>query len=421
MDIGSNSVCVVGLGYIGLPTAAIIASRGVPVIGVDVNARAVETINAGGVHIVEPDLDIAVRSTVSSGLLTATTEPQPAGVFVIAVPTPLQDDKSPDVSKVKAAALAIAPVLEAGNLVLLESTSPVGTTEQLVSWLTEARPDLRLPAADQPEADVRVAYCPERVLPGRVMQELITNDRIIGGISRFCAERAAEFYQLFVSGDLHRTDARTAEMVKLTENSFRDVNIAFANELSLICDRLGVNPWELIELANFHPRVNILNPGPGVGGHCIAVDPWFLVDSAPRQARLIRTSREVNDSKPAWVVEQARGAAARLEAPAIACLGLAFKANIDDLRESPAIEIVESLADAGIGQLLVVEPNIDALPQSLDARDGVELVSLEGALSRANVLLVLVDHREFSDLRHVDRDRYQIIDTCGLCYNSLRP
>ncbi len=409
-------VCVVGLGYIGLPTAAIIASRGVRVFGVDINKEAVATINAGGIHIVEPDLDIAVRTTVSSGLLTATTVPEAADVFVIAVPTPLLADNTPDISNIEAAATAIAPVLKRGDLVLLESTSPVGTTERLVSWLAAQRPDLDFPTNSESDADVSVAYCPERVLPGRVMQELISNDRIIGGVCAPCAERACEFYRLFVSGRLHQTDSRTAEMVKLTENSFRDVNIAFANELSLICDELDVNAWELIELANFHPRVNILNPGPGVGGHCIAVDPWFLVHSAPQQARLIRTARDVNDSKPAWVVEQVRRAAQALDSPVIACLGLAFKANIDDLRESPAVKIVEALASDGLGRLLIIEPNITTLPPTLEGRDGIVLVPLDAALERADILLVLVDHREFHNLKSIDTTGYRVIDTRGICF-----
>ena len=309
-------VTMVGLGYIGLPTAAVMASRGLQVIGLDVDQRAVDTINSGGVHIVEPDLDIVVRSVVTTGNLRATTVAEPSDAFLIAVPTPFKgENHTPDLSYIEAAALAIAPVLERGNLIVLESTSPVGSTEKLSAWLAEARPDLTFPHQGAEHADIQLAYCPERVLPGYVLQELVNNDRIIGGMSERCSERATMLYKTFVKGDCLPTTARTAELCKLTENAYRDVNIAFANEMSLVCDELEVNVWDLIELSNRHPRVNILQPGPGVGGHCIAVDPWFIVDSAPQSARLIKTARLVNDDKPLYVVQRVLNKAERFKKP----------------------------------------------------------------------------------------------------------
>ena len=389
-----NTISVIGLGYIGLPTAAIIASRGINVIGVDVSQQAVDTINSGGVHIVEPDLDIVVRSTVSSGLLKATTTPEKADAFMIAVPTPFKDGYQADLSYIKAAAESISAVLEKGNLVVLESTSPVGATEQLADWLAELRPDLTFPQSHGNDADIQIAHCPERVLPGHVLRELVENDRVIGGMSDYCSEKATTLYKSFVAGDCIVTNARTAEMAKLTENSFRDVNIAFANELSLICDKLDIDVWELIKLANRHPRVNILNPGPGVGGHCIAVDPWFIVSSAPEQAKLIRQAREVNDGKPRYILEKIKDAADQFKKPVIACFGIAFKADIDDLRESPALEITKSLAQEVECDVLVVEPNIEALPNSLN-HTNVKLASIEEALESANTIAILVDHKEF--------------------------
>ncbi|EGZ6803575.1 UDP-N-acetyl-D-mannosamine dehydrogenase, partial [Vibrio cholerae] len=380
-----NKVSVIGLGYIGLPTAAVLASRGLDVVGVDVNAHAVDTINKGEIHIVEPDLDIVVRSAVMTGKLKATLTAEPADAFLVAVPTPFKgDNHEPDLSYIEAAAKTIAPVLAKGNLVVLESTSPVGTTEKLAQWLAEARSDLTFPQQKGIAVDVKIAYCPERVLPGYVLQELVSNDRVIGGVSKACSEKAVALYKTFVKGECIVTNARTAEMAKLTENSFRDVNIAFANELSLVCDKLKINVWELIRLANRHPRVSILNPGPGVGGHCIAVDPWFIVNSCPDEAQLIRTAREVNDGKPHWVVDQVKQAADQFKKPIIACLGLAFKADIDDLRESPALDITKHLAESKVGQLLAVEPNITELPSKL-AKQGIELVSLERALELANI------------------------------------
>ena len=374
-------ISVVGLGYIGLPTAAMFASRGIEVIGIDVNQRAVDTINRGEIHIIEPDLDIVVRAVVQQGLLRATTRPEPAEAFLVAVPTPFKGEAhESDLSYIEAAAKAIAPVLAAGNLVILESTSPVGATEALAGWLAEARPDLSFPQTAGEDSDIRIAHCPERVLPGKVMQELITNDRVIGGMTQVC----------------------------------RDVNIAFANELSLICDRMGINVWELIRLANRHPRVNILQPGPGVGGHCIAVDPWFIVSSAPEQARLIRTAREVNDSKPDWVVEQVDVLAETVTPPTqgrlrLACFGLAFKADIDDLRESPALMLADRFLADGRFEVLVVEPNITALPLRLN---GARLVSAESALAEADISVLLVDHKEFRSIRPPAGARF--LDTRGI-------
>jgi UDP-N-acetyl-D-mannosaminuronic acid dehydrogenase len=414
------TVSMIGLGYIGLPTAAMFAARRTRVVGVDINAHAVNTINEGRIHIVEPELDMIVHSAVTEGFLRATSRPEAADAFLIAVPTPFQGDHEPDISYVKSAAESIAPVLRKGNLVVLESTSPVGTTEQMVQWLAAARPDLRFPVEGAGAVDVNVAYCPERVLPGHVVRELVENDRIVGGLTPRCSERAVALYRTFVKGDLLVTNARTAEMCKLTENSFRDVNIAFANELSIICDKLGIDVWDLIRLANRHPRVNILQPGAGVGGHCIAVDPWFIVDKTPAEARLIRTAREVNDRKPTWVLDKVSQAirgllvegGSRSESELkIAVLGLAFKPNIDDLRESPALHIAEHLMKATASKLLVVEPNVQTLPRTLAA---AQLVDLDHALASADVVVVLVSHREFQGLRTRLRTGQPVIDAVGV-------
>ena len=375
-----KTICIIGLGYIGLPTAAVFASKKIKVIGVDVNQKTVDTINRGQIHIVEPDLDMVVHAAVVEGYLRATTQPESADAFLIAVPTPFKSDQNgdhePDLSYIESSSKFIAPVLKKGNLIILESTSPVGTTEQMSAWLAVARPDLTFPQTHGEASDIRVAYCPERVLPGHVLRELVQNDRVIGGMTPKCSEAAARLYKTFVKGDCVITKARTAEMCKLTENSFRDVNIAFANELSIICDKLDINVWELIKLANRHPRVNILQPGPGVGGHCIAVDPWFIVSQTPDEARLIRTAREVNDRKPEWVIDKVKIAVTEyLQANpsknakdvTIACFGLAFKPNIDDLRESPALKICILLAQYHKGTLLVVEPHIASAPTALQA------------------------------------------------------
>lgn len=415
-----RTVSMIGLGYIGLPTAAMFAARRVQVIGVDINQHAVDTINQGCIHIVEPELDMIVHSAVIQGFLRATTKPEPADAFLIAVPTPFKGNHEPDVSYVKAAAESIAPVLRAGNLVVLESTSPVGTTEQMVEWLAQARPDLSFPVPGAKEVDVNVAYCPERVLPGHVVRELVENDRIIGGLTERCSQRAVALYKIFVQGELLISNARTAEMCKLTENSFRDVNIAFANELSIICDKLDINVWELIQLANRHPRVKILQPGAGVGGHCIAVDPWFIVDRTPLEARLIRAAREVNDGKPQWVLDKVAAEAQRLRAGTgqreerqltIAVLGLTFKPNIDDLRESPALHVAEQLLQSTHAKLCFVEPNVAALPRTLT--DGV-LVDLSSALECSDIVVVLVAHREFQDLAAKLRPHQTVIDAVGV-------
>jgi UDP-N-acetyl-D-mannosaminuronic acid dehydrogenase len=416
-----ETVSVVGLGYIGLPTAAVFAARKKKVIGVDVNPHAVATINRGDIHIIEPDLDIVVRAAVTEGYLRATTTPESADAFLIAVPTPFKGDHEPDLSYIELASKAIAPVLKKGDLVILESTSPVGATEQMSVWLAEARPDLSFPQTHGELSDIRIAHCPERVLPGHVLRELIENDRIIGGMTAKCSDAAMHLYKTFVEGECIITDARTAEMCKLTENSFRDVNIAFANELSIICDKLDINVWELIRLANHHPRVNILQPGPGVGGHCIAVDPWFIVSRTPDEARLIRAAREVNDSKPQWVLDQVQLAIGKFlqEHPAktakdvtVACLGLAFKPDIDDLRESPSLEITLQIAEAHPGNVLAVEPNIECLPARL--KEAVILCDVDQALTTADVVVLLVDHSAFKSIPKERLSSVKIIDTRGI-------
>ncbi|WP_411991697.1 UDP-N-acetyl-D-mannosamine dehydrogenase [Agarivorans sp. DSG3-1] len=401
-----ETVSVIGLGYIGLPTAAMFASRKKRVVGVDVNQYAVDTINQGKIHIVEPELDMIVNAAVTEGYLKAVITPEAADAFLIAVPTPFLPCKegevpAPDLSYIEAASKAIAPVLKKRDLVILESTSPVGATEKMADWLAKARSDLTFPQTHGEDADINIAHCPERVLPGHVVRELVENDRVIGGLTPKCSQRSVELYQTFVQGECVITNARTAEMAKLTENSSRDVQIAFANELSVICYKLDINVWELIALANRHPRVNILQPGPGVGGHCIAVDPWFIVSKTPDEARIIHTARKVNDSKPGWVVGQTKMAIADFlqENPektvkdiAIACYGLAFKPDIDDLRESPAMQIVEEIASLHAGSVIAVEPNIHQLPSSLEQ---LELQSFDVAKSMADIHVLLVDHKEF--------------------------
>jgi UDP-N-acetyl-D-mannosaminuronic acid dehydrogenase len=400
MSDTKRKVCVLGLGYIGLPTASLLGTKGYQVVGVDVSADVVETINGGRIHIVEPDLDILVKSAVQSGNLRASLAPEEADVFIIAVPTPLRDGHAPDLTYVEMAARSIAPVVKAGNLVILESTSPVGTTQNLVARiLTEAGHTVG--------RDVFVAHCPERVLPGRILTELVENDRIVGGVDEASAEKAAAFMAEFVRGEVITTDAATAEMTKLVENAFRDVNIAFANELSIIAEKASVNTWELIRLANRHPRVNILNPGPGVGGHCIAVDPWFIVAAFPEDARLMRTAREVNDAKPDWVVDHVKAKAEKFKRPVIACLGLAFKADVDDLRESPALAIVRRLRDEAVGELLVCEPNLRQHPE-------FALTAMEDAVAAADIVLLLVDHRPFRRLKPAQLKEKVLIDTRGL-------
>ena len=414
-------VCVVGLGYIGLPTASLLATKGFRVCGVDINKDHVDNINRGHITITEPDLDILVRAALQSGMLTASVEPQAADVFIIAVPTPFKDGYAPDLSYLERAVGMIAPQLTTGNLILLESTIPIGTTEKIGALIQSIRADLKLPqfkpwlpvgVNDREQAgDIYVAHCPERVLPGQILKELIDNDRVVGGLDRASGLKAKWFYEKFINGQVFITDARTAELCKLSENAYRDVNIAFANELAMICEEFTINVWELIELTNRHPRVNILKPGPGVGGHCIAVDPWFIVHSCS-EARLIRTAREVNDAKPERVVSKIKQTASRFVRPVIGCLGLAFKADVGDMRESPAVRIVSRLAEENAGSILVVEPHIHSLPKAL-AGENVWLVDLETAVIKADIIVLLVDHREF---REIDREVLKekvIIDTRG--------
>ena len=412
-----KNVCVFGLGYIGLPTAAMFAHHGANVVGVDVNQHAVDTINQGKIHIVEPGLEVIVKQAVEKGKLKASLMPVHSDAYLIAVPTPFKgDDHTPDLSYIQAVSEALAPLLEKGDVVILESTSPVGATEQMVAWLAAARPDLTFPKYHEPdnEADIYVAYCPERVLPGKVVEELISNDRIIGGMTKESTKKAQEVYRIFVEGDLLATNSRTAEMAKLTENASRDVSIAFANELSIISDKLDINVWELIELANHHPRVNILQPGAGVGGHCIAVDPWFIVNQNPEEAKIIRAAREINDNKPNWVIEKINAEVDKLkgqgvEKPTVAILGLAFKPNIDDLRESPAVNIAKKMLDSGYADILLVEPNIDKLPKLLESGKLVELYS---ALEQADIIAILVGHDQFRQI-NFDTTR-AIIDAVGI-------
>jgi len=413
-------ISIVGLGYIGLPTAAMFASRKKQVIGVDVNQHAVDTINRGEIHIVEPELDMIVHAAVTEGYLKAVTSPEPADAFLIAVPTPFKpctkgEVPEPDLRYIETASKAIALVLKKGDLVILESTSPVGATEQMAEWLAEIRPDLSFPQQSGENADVNIAHCPERVLPGHVVRELVENDRVIGGMSKRCSERSVELYKLFVQGNCIITNARTAEMAKLTENSCRDVQIAFANELSMICDKLDIDVWELIALANRHPRINILQPGPGVGGHCIAVDPWFIVSETPEEAQLIHTARKVNDSKPEWVINKVKILIADfLQANpgktakdvTIACYGLAFKPDIDDLRESPALNITKVIVSMHAGQVLAIEPNIESINI-----EKLKLVTIEESLTKANIHVMLVDHKEFKEIKLNDQF---VIDTKGI-------
>ncbi|PML94610.1 UDP-N-acetyl-D-mannosamine dehydrogenase [Vibrio breoganii] len=416
-----ETISVVGLGYIGLPTAAMFASRKKKVIGVDVNQHAVDIINRGEIHIVEPDLDMLVSAAVQQGYLKAVTAPEAADAFLIAVPTPFLptenegDIPKPDLRYIEAASKAIAPVLKKGDLVILESTAPVGATEQMAEWLSEVRSDLTFPQTHGENADINVAHCPERVLPGHVVTELVQNDRVIGGMSKRCSERSVELYKTFVMGDCVITNARTAEMAKLTENSSRDVQIAFANELSMICDELDIDVWELISLANRHPRVNILQPGPGVGGHCIAVDPWFIVSKTPEYAKLIHTARDVNDKKPDWVIEKVKIAIAEFlqlnptktaSDVTIACYGLAFKPDIDDLRESPALDIAKSIATMHAGQVLAIEPNIESINI-----DKLKLVTIDESLTKTDIHVMLVDHTQFKKFKLNDS---LIIDTKGI-------
>jgi UDP-N-acetyl-D-mannosaminuronic acid dehydrogenase len=396
----NTKVVMMGLGYIGLPTAALIASKGINVLGVDVQEEVVNTINSGKIHIVEPALDGLVKHDVERGFLKAATEPQAADVFLIAVPTPFKGDHEPDLKYVESATRMILPHLVANNLFIIESTSPVGTTEKMAQLIFAERPEL--------EGKLHIAYCPERVLPGNVIYELKNNDRAIGGVDETSTKKAVDFYRLFVSGDLYETNARTAEMTKLVENASRDVQIAFANELSMICDDADINVWELINLANKHPRVNILQPGTGVGGHCIAVDPWFIVSEFKEKARIIRTAREINNYKTEWVIEKIKNKALEFELkeghkPTIACLGLAFKPDIDDLRESPALYVTQSLIAQGF-DVMAVEPNITD-------ESAIPIHSLEEANSQCEIHVFLVKHKEF---KFTESSKAVKLDFCGI-------
>ncbi|MAC60123.1 MAG: UDP-N-acetyl-D-mannosamine dehydrogenase [Novosphingobium sp.] len=407
------SVCVVGLGYIGLPTAAVIARAGCKVLGLDVSQKVVDTINRGEIHIEEVDLDGLVHGVVSRGLLSASTEVAPADVFVIAVPTPFDKNHAPDISYVLAAGKTIAPVLKHGDVVILESTSPVGTTEQLSDMIADMRPDLKVPGLTSEIPDISIAYCPERVLPGRILEELTNNDRSIGGITPRCARKALAFYKRFVRGECVTTDARSAEMTKLVENAYRDVNIAFANELSIVSDKMGLDVWEVIRLANRHPRVNILSPGPGVGGHCIAVDPWFIVHGAPEETPLIRTARGVNDGKMHHVVAKAEALVEAHPDAKVACLGLAFKANIDDFRESPARFVASRLARKFGERIHIVEPYASELPIEFTDTGAVQ-IDIDDALETCEIMIVLVDHDVFRVVPLAERADKLVYDTRGI-------
>lgn len=413
-EVFNGRLAILGMGYIGLPTAVALATRGVEVIGVDINPETVAAISRGEVPFVEPDLAVGVSGAVAMGRLTATTETPEADGYIIAVPTPFNGDRTADLSYVKAAAEQIAPRLRPGNIVVLELTSPPGTTEKVKHWVGALRPDLKMPDDGEPGADIFFAHCPERVLPGRIMIEMITNDRVVGGLTRRCAERAASIYRVFAQGEILLTDAASAEMAKLVENAYRDVNIAFANELSLITEALHIDVWEVIRLANRHPRVSILNPGPGVGGHCIPVDPWFIVAAAPHLSPLIRTAREVNDRRPHHVAEQVVSKAERFRSPTIACLGLTFKANVDDIRESPAIEVVGHIANALPNvEILLADPFVHAMPPLLASHSNLKLENAYQAVERADIVVLLVEHEPFKAIRHTRLGGKVVYDTRG--------
>jgi UDP-N-acetyl-D-mannosaminuronic acid dehydrogenase len=412
-------VSVIGMGYIGLPTAALLAKNRVEVVGVDTNQKVVDIINQGKIHIVEPYLGDLVKSAVQEGYLRTVEKPESSDIYMIAVPTPFKDNYEPNLSFIEKASKSIAPFLNKGNMVILESTSPVGTTEKMIEWMRSIRPDLVFPvfSEDGSNVDISVAHCPERVLPGKVIAELVENDRIIGGVTECCARKAKDFYQTFVSAECLASDCRTAELGKLVENAFRDVNIAFANELSLISDKLNINVWNLINLANHHPRVNILQPGPGVGGHCIAVDPWFIVNSAPDEAKLISLARNINDSKPQFVINKINNAVQNLSKEIsklnITCLGLAFKANVDDLRESPALVIAQKISKMNFAKFNIVEPHIKQISET-DNLKNAKLVDLSSGIKDSDVIVLLVDHDLFKSMDKSLLEGKQVIDTRGI-------
>ena len=412
-EVFNGKLVVVGMGYIGLPTATVLATRGVQVIGVDVNPRIVEAISQGETPFIEPDLAVAVSGAVAMGRLSMSSDMPEADAYIIAVPTPFNPDHTADLSYIQAAAERIAPKLAPGAIVVLESTSPPGTTEKISQWIGALRPDLKMPHVSG-AADIFVAHCPERVLPGRIMIEMVTNNRVVGGLTTQCAIKAASIYRVFAQGEILLTDAASAEMAKLVENAYRDVNIAFANELSLITEALRLDVWEVIRLANQHPRVNVLSPGPGVGGHCIPVDPWFIVAAAPELARLIRTAREVNDHKPHHVADQVIAKAQRFRSPSIACLGLTFKANVDDIRESPAIDVVSLIAN-GLpdAEIMVADPYVEELPPKLVSNANLQLLGASEAADRADIIVLLVEHEAFKALRHARHNGKVIYDTRG--------
>ena len=411
----SGRLAVIGMGYIGLPTAVALATRGIDVVGVDVNPSVVDAIENGHVPLIEPDLAVGVSGAVAMGHLKATTDTPEADGYIIAVPTPFNADHTADLSYVRSAVEQIAPKLHGGEVIVVESTSPPGTTESVSRWIADLRPDLVLPHATEGIPDVFVAHCPERVLPGRIMIEMVTNDRVVGGVSPRCAEKAAAIYRVFCQGEILLTDAGSAEMAKLVENAYRDVNIAFANELSLVCDSLKLDVWEVIKMANRHPRVNILTPGPGVGGHCIAVDPWFIVGVAPEQAKLIKTAREVNDHKPHYVAAQVVKSVNRFREPVVACLGLTFKANVDDIRESPAREVISLLAqELPAVDIRVADPYVVELPAELAAMNNVRLQRAAKAIADADVVVMLVEHDKFKALSRNLLEGKVVFDTQGV-------
>jgi UDP-N-acetyl-D-mannosaminuronic acid dehydrogenase len=414
-DTFSGRLAVIGMGYIGLPTAVALATRGVDVVGVDVNPFVVDAIENGQVPLIEPDLAVGVSGAVSMGRLKATTDTPEADAYIIAVPTPFNADHTADLSYVRSAVEQIAPKLHGGEVIVVESTSPPGTTESVSRWIADLRPNLVLPHATEGIPDIFVAHCPERVLPGRILIEMVTNDRVVGGVSPRCAEKAAAIYRVFCQGEILLTDAGSAEMAKLVENAYRDVNIAFANELSLVCDSLNLDVWEVIKMANRHPRVNILTPGPGVGGHCIAVDPWFIVGVAPEQARLIKTAREVNDHKPHHVAAQVVKSVNRFREPVVACLGLTFKANVDDVRESPAREVISLLAEQlPAVDIRVADPYVVELPADLAGRKNVRLQRATEAIADADVVVMLVEHDKFKALSRNLLEGKVVFDTQGV-------